>query len=124
MSRNELFTSINSLCRYMNDTYNINCGGCCYVAAVLAEFLEKYNIQYYIYELYCPCHFVVRVSDRYLNRGDFFIGSNKRLLKCDSTELYFKYYHSSWNNMYSKRWNLIVYSKIKSLFKKYENSRT
>ena len=48
MSRKELFKQINRLCEELNFKYNINCGGCCYVAAVLAEQLELHNIPFEI----------------------------------------------------------------------------
>lgn len=49
MSRTDLkhlCRSINSLCVYLKETYLINCGGCCYVAYLIAKHLDKLNIKY------------------------------------------------------------------------------
>lgn len=122
MSRKRLFTLLNTLCSELDIKYNINNGGCCFVAAVIAEQLELCNIPYTAYEYDHPCHYVIRVSDRYINRGDF-TGFKTIIDNCTSKILYDIYHWNDWNEMYSKRWNLIVKSKIKSLFNKYENSR-
>lgn len=44
MNRKKLFTKLNQLCLELDNKYNINCGGCCYVAACIAEQLESFNI--------------------------------------------------------------------------------
>jgi len=125
MTKKQLFTSINNLCKELDNKYNINCGGCCFVAAVIAEQLEKHNIFYTLihYDKY-SCHYAIRVNDRILNRCDY----NFREIVFDeylpSDTIFFTYYNESWNKMYNKKWNLIVKTKIKSIFKKYENSRT
>ncbi len=105
----------------MNDDYNINCGGCCYVAAVLAEQLENYKIPFKVAIAYCPTHYWIKVSDRHINRDDF----QKEYLKDWTSErLYYIYYNENWNDCYNRKWNLIVKTRIVSLFKKCENSRS
>lgn len=42
----DLFNKINSLCDCLNTIYHTNSGGCCYVAYVIAEILERENIQF------------------------------------------------------------------------------
>lgn len=72
MNKKELFKQVNKLCCYLDNKYNINCGGCCYVAACIAEQLELKGIPFKVihYDLY-GCHFAIKVSDRYLNRCDY-----------------------------------------------------
>lgn len=120
MTRKELFKSLNSLCEEMNFSYNINCGGCCYVAAVLAEQLENYNIPFKVVVTYCPTHYWIKVSDRNINRDGF---KKEGFLNWSSSDLYKYYYNEDWNNLYNRRWNLIVKTRIRSIFIKYENSR-
>ena len=48
MNRRQLFKQLNSLCKEMNKEFFINHGGCCYVAAVIAENLERCNIPHTI----------------------------------------------------------------------------
>lgn len=125
MSKNELFTSLNKLCNEMDINYNTGCGGCCFVTACLAENLERNNIPYKVIRLYYPTHYFVQVSDRYINRCNFIIKKDLFDIKSyNSKDLYNIYYSESWNDVYNKKWNLIVSTRIKALFNKYENSRT
>ena len=130
MNRKELFKQLNSLCEELNYKYNINRGGCCFVAAVIAEQLESYNIPFSVihYDMW-GCHYAIRVSDRIINRDDYKSNEISREMTSEdyfllSDELYDIYYSEDWNKSYSKKCNLIVKTKIKSLFKKYGNSRT
>ena len=41
-----LSKAINGLCKYLDEMYDINCGGCCYLAYLIASNLEKLNIEY------------------------------------------------------------------------------
>lgn len=125
MTKNQLFTELNKLCNKMDIEYETGCGGCCFVTACLAENLEKSNIPFKVIKLMYPCHYFIKVSDRYINRCDFKIRKEfKEILDCDSKYLYYIYKNESWNFRYNKKWNLIVSTKIKALFRKYENSRT
>ena len=125
MTRNQLFTRLNKLCNEMQCDYNINNGGCCFVAACIAENLEKVNIPYRVikFDLY-SLHYAIKVKDRYINREDY--KSEEQVGTCcqDSEDLFTRYYEGYWNPEYNRQWNLIVSTKINSLFKKYENSRT
>ena len=126
MNRKTLFKNLNRLCLEMDELYNINSGGCCYVAATLAENLERFNIPFsvIVYDLR-GLHYAIKVSDRYINRCDYSCKEITKILDITSKEL-FKYYYNynRWNTRYSRRWNLIVNTRIKHLFNIYENSRT
>lgn len=125
MSKNELFTRLNKLCNEMDINYNTGCGGCCFVTACLAENLERNNIPYKVIRLYYPTHYFIQVSDRYINRCGFIIKKDLFDVKSYNSEyLYNIYYSESWNDVYNRKWNLIVSTRIKALFNKYENSRT
>lgn len=121
MTRKELFKSLNNLCEEMNFSYNINCGGCCFVAAVIAKQLEIYNIPFKVSATYSPTHYWIKVSDRYINRDGFHA---EEILNWNSHSLYDFYYANDWNYYYNRKWNLIVETRIKSLFNKYGNKRT
>ena len=124
MTRKRLFKLLNDLCKDMSNKYYINSGGCCYVAMIIAECLERNNIPYTVYRYIYPCHFVIKVSDRYINRSDF-NNAKIELYNCDSDELAKVYYTENWNDWYDKqRYNHLVKLRIKALFRKYENSRT
>lgn len=125
MNRNQLFTNLNKLCNEMDISYNTGCGGCCFVTACLAENLERNNIPFKVIILDSPCHYFIRVSDRYINRCDFNIkGRHYRTRDFNSQTLYKIYNEKSWNCYYNRKWNLIVKTRIRALFNKYGNKRT
>ena len=124
MNRKELFKNLNKLCRDLDTNYDINCGGCCFVAAVIAEQLENYNIPFKVihYNMW-HCHYAIRVNDRIINRCGY---SFKEIVFDDtmcSCELFSTYYDEEWNNTYNIDNNDSVKLEIESLFKKYENRR-
>jgi hypothetical protein len=123
MNRKKLFTKLNQLCLELDYKYNINCGGCCYVAACIAEQLERFNIPFKIvhYDI-CGCHYAIKVSDRYINRSDYKKKEIYEILDYDSEEIFSIYYTGDWNDTYERKYNSIVHRKIKNLFN--ENSRT
>lgn len=41
-----LCKSINKLCDFLDSEYSINCGGCCFIASLLATHLDKLGISY------------------------------------------------------------------------------
>lgn len=49
----EITKSINRLCKFLNEHYNINCGGCCFLAAAIAKELDNLNIKYTL-KIYDP----------------------------------------------------------------------
>lgn len=38
--------SINTLCRFLDKEYYVNCGGCCFIASVIAKHLDRLGISY------------------------------------------------------------------------------
>lgn len=41
-----LIERLNSLCEFLSDSFEINCGGCCLIASYIAEHLENLNVEY------------------------------------------------------------------------------
>lgn len=125
MTRRELFKEVNVKCLELQSKYRINCGGCCYVAAVLAELLTKYDIPYQVvYFDNWGCHYAIRVCDRYLNRDEFNKHNicNEYNATCES--LYEEYYSNGcWNDMYDTRYNGIVKISLTRIFDKYGKRR-
>lgn len=121
MTRNQLFKELNALCIKLDKEWDINCGGCCYVAYVLAKYLEEYNISFVIRHYYDPCHYVVEVPDRCLNRGGF--NGEYESLDWDYIDLMNIYKTESWNKYYDIKHNSAVHLKIKAIFNKYGHKR-
>ena len=125
MSKKDLFKQLNALCEKLDNKYCINNGGCCYVAACLAEQLELHNIPFTVihYDIY-GCHYAIKVSDRYLNRCGYRKKEIYEYLDWSSEQLIYHYRHHSWNELYEKKYNGCVKKYIKSIFSKYGNNRT
>ena len=125
MNKRTLFKEINELCLELDSKYNINDGGCCFVAACIARQLEKYKIPFTLihYNVW-SCHYAIKVDDRYLNRCDYKKKEISAEIKCNSSYIYGIYYDKDWNPMYKTKNNTTIQNSIIELFKKYENCRT
>ena len=123
MNRKVLFRKINELCLVLDSKYNVNNGGCCYLAACISEQLELYNIPFKVihYDL-CGCHYAIKVSDRYLNRCDYRKKEITEILSYTSKDLFELYLSRNWNEMYKTKYNSTIKNLIQKLFD--ENSRT
>jgi len=124
MNRKRLFKKLNKLCLELQDKYNINCGGCCYISACIAEQLELYNIPFELvhYDIGC-CHYCIKVSDRYINRDDHFKNEIVSIYSYSSDEIYSIYYNKNWNITYDTSNNELIRKIIINLFEN-ENCRT
>jgi hypothetical protein len=125
MNKKKLFTKLNKLCLKLDEELNINSGGCCFVAAVIAEQLEIFNIPFEIIYYNCGgCHYAIKVSDRYINRGGYYKKEIDRYSEISSSDELFDIYNDNdWNETYNTLNNDYVYKKIKELFVN-ENNRT
>ena len=119
MNQKELIKKINKLCDHFDDAYALNCGGCCYVAAVIAEMLEFKNIKYKVRYYDCPTHYVIEINRTPLNLGGF-DGDYDYLEKWNSSDLYKEYYSGWWNNTYPTKLNGVVKMSIRNIFKCYK----
>ena len=119
MNQKELIKKINKFCDHFDDAYALNCGGCCYVAAVIAEMLEFKNIKYKVRYYDCPTHYVIEVNRTPLNLGSF-DGDYDYLEKWNSSDLYEEYYSGWWNNTYPTKLNGVVKMSIRNIFKCYK----
>lgn len=120
MTRRQLFKELNILCKNLHDKYCINCGGCCLVAAYLAEGLELCNIPFEIVHFdECGCHWAIKVSDRYLNRGDYRTDEITEIIQNNSKFLYAIYYGTDWNDTYDTDYNDLVHESLRKVFNHY-----
>lgn len=125
MTRRELFKEINAKCIELNNKYRINSGGCCYVAAVLAELLTQCDISYkVVYYFDGGCHYYIKVVDRYLN-SDYCTKKSGIIRIYDSSyeDIYEKYYNNGWNDEYNIKYNGLVKISLMRIFNKYLNGQ-
>lgn len=46
LNLHSLRKSLNSLCNFLHDNYQVNCGGCCFIAYLIARHLDRLGIEY------------------------------------------------------------------------------
>lgn len=138
-----IFNELNRLLDELDREYDINAGGCCFVAFCVAAQLWKRGIPYKLVVLgdraldsnelkinirkndgYYPTgsetanHYVIQVGDYYINLGSF----NLRYYEISKAsfikphEIYEVYRTGYWNCYYEKSNNLKIYKKIKKFF--------
>lgn len=114
----DLFNKINSLCDCLNTIYHMNSGGCCYVAYVIAEILEREGIQFEVlvsesrYEdegypddfedsVYHICLEAKPIKDTYrINVGTYDDEEYFHYSNVTSQDIYNFYINNIWNSFY------------------------
>lgn len=148
----KVLNQLNNFCKLLNNEYNINSGGCCYVAYVLAREFECRNIKYKfatgvidttfrggdiiqvrknIKEGYpldsdvsasVKDHLFIVVNDTPINKG--IAKRYKTVAYIKSKDILNAYRDNLWNDYYDTDYNKIISELIKIKFKElYENRR-
>ena len=139
-----ILKKLNDFLLELDSEYNINSGGCCFIAFCIATQLEKYSIRYKIVILgdeglcskelrsnikcndgFYPTrdntanHYLLQVKNTYINLGDFNIRSYaiSKTSCIKPLEIYNMYKSGWWNPDYDKKNNLKIYKEIKRFFK-------
>lgn len=144
----ELNDSLNKLLNFLDSTFDINYGGCCYVAYLLSKKLEAYGIKYKLIICdhhmnsntkklpirkgiknrdlstigtggYTCNHYAIQVGDYLLNM-DYAIDSKVAISCITSDDILWMYKTGSWNTTYNKKLNSVIKRFINSFFDGYE----
>ena len=100
-------TKLNYTAYELDRLYNINSGGCCYLAYKIAYWLEKYGIEYYfVIQNDNPIindigkHYCLQVlpSKLYLNKSPLY--THIKSIKRTSSQILDYYKKSSWSEKY------------------------
>lgn len=139
---------LNKLCKDLDDRYDVNSGGCCYVAYLLSQHLEKLGINYKVVgysddRVPHKCtvrnikgrkkdqfpvgnrtcsHYAILVNGVVINNGDYTFRSFKA--KLNTSDLEFILDNGWWNEAYNTKYNYRVSKRISSFFKPYEEEKT
>ena len=120
-----LVNKLNKLCEKLNEDYSINCGGCCFVASVIAKKLVENHIKYEVgidgvfnenalTGVYIR-HVVVKVNDRIINDVDNdYIYEWYSLSPEQICQLY-KNEKLKWNTRYDTYYNDLIEKTINEL---------
>lgn len=126
---------LNSLCKFLDEVYEINSGGCCYIAYCLARMLsrDKFKFKLIIYDWDHPVsvknlnelgkshtHYGLLLGENlFINCSeDFHNPETFRTIlpKVKPSEILFHYEACSWNNHYNKQKNDFIFKTIKVFY--------
>jgi len=145
----KLVSELNTLCDRLDEDYNINFGGCCYVAYILMKNFESIGIHpTLVIESDCDeidgeeflncvhdrvdecnglgyntcCHYFVQIPKvGYVNSGEFSKENLNKFKGLSSKDVQWIYKTGDWNSCYETKNNAMVGRKIKQVFRKYED---
>lgn len=121
-----LASKLHYLCNFLDFTYHINEGGCCFIAYCIARLLDKDEIPYSIAVYHCDfdnfndldCsqyHYAIRVNNILINgyddNDDFTIMND-----VNSRDLLNHYKECHWNDYYSKSKNDFLFYIINTFY--------
>ena len=120
-----LIYRLNNLCEKLDEDYSINCGGCCFVASVIAKKLAKNHIGYKVgidgvfnkeelTGVYIR-HVVIKVNDCIINdvEGDYIYEWYS--LSPEQLCQFYKNGKSKWNDIYDTYYNCLIEKEINKL---------
>ena len=144
---------LNQLCQLLNDDYDINRGGCCYITYLIAKNLDRLHIPYKLVifdrypkdikaikkELYKQrfhrtyyksvtgihscSHYCLQIGENLINASDYFEFYKYVISDINAKHILWIYKHGVWNNNYDVRNNLTVKRIINNYFKNEEKTR-
>ncbi|MGN0967328.1 MAG: hypothetical protein ACI4OP_07130 [Candidatus Coprovivens sp.] len=119
---------LNKVCTFLDDTYDINAGGCCYIAYCLAKLLERDNMKYKIvvYEDYKiggtfnqlsvgHYHYAIALGRAIINPmdDDTFVINKYQV---SSSDILKHYNREDWNDCYDTSKNLFINKILKNFY--------
>lgn len=126
---------LNNLCKFLDEVYMVNSGGCCYIAYCLARMLsrDKFKFKFIIYEADYPVsvrnlnelveshyHYGLLLGDKFpINDCECFhdLEIFKTILpKVKPSEILFHYKACNWNPHYNKQKNDFIFKTIKVFY--------
>lgn len=145
----DLVYSLNRLCEFLRDEYNINRGGCCYVSYCIAKHLDKLKIKYqlvikddcardlnfvinqvtnrkYTSDLnsvigYNTCnHYCIYIENGGVVNNLGYYDNEFMIPEITASNILWIYKNGDWNPEYDTYYNSIIKEFIKIFFKRYE----
>ena len=115
----KICTSLDSISRFLDRSFNINVGGCCFVASIIAGLLEEDGIPFDVVVYYdeyfdtfddIDCsqkHYAIKVNNIIINnddrKDDYMVFNN---VTCN--DLMEHYIECGWNTWYNSEYNEYV----------------
>lgn len=146
----KLCKRVNILCNSLDDLYNVNFGGCCFLAYLIAKHLDKLDIPYKlvifdysdkdiksIKEEVCNCsknndirssvtgkfscnHYCLRITNIGTINESNFDSNQYVIDNISYKNILWLYKKGSWNSRYNIEYNKTIKNLVKEFFKEYE----
>lgn len=132
---NKISEKLNRVCELFDKLYNVNCGGCCYIAYCLAKLLHEDDIDYYVVvvsddceelpdcyflsDIPCSCtHYGICIHDHYINMDEYDLESEYINHFSDVTpeEIKEYYLNGDWNECYDSDKNDFIFETLKNFY--------
>lgn len=124
---------LNKLCEFLDEAYNINAGGCCFITYCLARLLKKDKFKFKIV-IYDDCrirektftnvssshtHYGILLGDYPINGGDYFCDPSlfqSTFSKVKISEILEHYKNNRWNHSYNHQKNSFISKTLKVFY--------
>lgn len=121
---------LNKLCRFLDETYDINAGGCCFITYCLARLLkkDKFKFKVVVYDDY-PIeersiadlkknywHYGILLGDEVINADEDNYMIATTFPKVKISELLNHYKDYEWNSEYNRNKNPFIYKTLKVFY--------
>ena len=140
----EFVDKLNNLCNNLDDKYDINHGGCCYVAGCIARLLEESGISFslVVFDSEWDLRKIKSLQDLpepmnhyaiVLDNNDNLIGDginccdddfddSYQVFKATSTDIFDYYYNHRWNERYNCFYNFRIKCALEKFYYDFINS--
>ena len=121
MKSNQLVVKyISSICSTLDTLYYINDGGCCFLAYVIAKYLEQEDVPYKVLiiddkpigkfkELKAVAHVCIVIKNDILNYNcDYDVMNKKYFTNITSNDLLNYYNKNNWCTLYNRAYNTFI----------------
>lgn len=137
-----LVSQLNKLCTKLDEKFDVNCGGCCYLAYCIAKLFEQHDIEFNIMVFDCDydlekfdniaeittamSHYAIMLknsSEDVINCDDYWFNYNYKNFEVTSNDILECYYESEgWCPQYDVKNNIKILSIIEEFFNEWENN--
>ena len=122
-----LSENLNHLCHFLDEVYDINSGGCCYIAGLIAKLLEDDNVGFSVIVYECDCedfydldcsqyHYAITFNTDIINADDYDEVEYSSFDNVSSKDLFEHYQECCWNEQYNPGNNKFIKDTIKTFY--------
>ena len=119
--------NLNRLCQFLDEMYDINAGGCCYITGVIAKLLEIDDVDFSVIVFECDCddfydldcsqyHYAISLNGDIINGNDYVDIEYSEFTNVSASDIFEHYYECDWNISYDRGNNKFIKETIKRFY--------